>query len=279
MLARDRDAGRVDLREARIGEARPAAIGAPDRGDVAALGVGREVVDVAVAAGGQDHRVGGVRADRAGHEVAHHDAAREAVDHHQVEHLGSRVHLDCAEPDLPLERLIRAQKQLLSGLATSVEGARNLRSAEGAIREQAAVLAREGDALRDALIDDADRALGQAMHVRLARAVVAPLHRVVEEAPDAVAVVLIVLGGVDAALGRDRVRAPRRILEAEGLHLVAELGQRGGRGPAGEAGPDHDHRVLPLVRRIDQLHVEPVTLPLRLDGTAGNLGVEFHRLS
>ena len=49
----DRDAGGMDLREAGIGEQRAALVGAPDGRGVAAIGVGGEVEDVAVAAGGQ----------------------------------------------------------------------------------------------------------------------------------------------------------------------------------------------------------------------------------
>ena len=58
VVAGDRDAGRVDLRVAGVGERRALLVGAPDRRGVAALGVGREVEDVAVAAGRQEHRVG-----------------------------------------------------------------------------------------------------------------------------------------------------------------------------------------------------------------------------
>jgi hypothetical protein len=45
-----------------------------------------------------------------------------------------------------------------------------------------------------------------------------------------VAVVRVVLGRVDAALGGDRVRAPRAVLVAEALDPVAQLGQRCRRG-------------------------------------------------
>ena len=55
-------------------------------------GVGRQVVDGAVAAGGEDHRVAGVALDLAGHQVADDDAARLAVDDDQVEHLAAREH-------------------------------------------------------------------------------------------------------------------------------------------------------------------------------------------
>ena len=43
--------------------------------------------------------------------------------------------------DLTLERLVRADQQLLTGLAPGVEGALHLNAAEGAVVEQAAVLA------------------------------------------------------------------------------------------------------------------------------------------
>ena len=93
VVARDRNAGRVDLREAGIGEERAALVRAPDGGGVAALGVGREIEDVAVAAGAEHHGVGDVRFDLAGDQVARDDAARLAVDDDQVEHLGAREHL------------------------------------------------------------------------------------------------------------------------------------------------------------------------------------------
>jgi hypothetical protein len=145
-----------------------------------------------------------VALDLAGDEVAHDDAAGVAVDDDEVEHLGARcVHLHAARADLRDQRLVGAEQELLAGLAAGVEGARDLRAAEGAVVEQAAVLAGEGHALGDALVDDVVADLGEAVDVGLAGAEVAALDGVVEEAVDAVAVVLVVLGGVDAALGGD----------------------------------------------------------------------------
>src|SRR5204862_141469 len=138
------------------------------------------------------------------------------------------------------------------------------------------VLAREGHALGHALVDDVHADLGQPVDVALARAEVAALHGVVEEPVDAVPVVLVVLGRVDPVLGGDGVRAPRAVLVAEALHVVAELGQGGRGGGAGQAGPDHDHGVLPLVGGVHQLHVEAVLLPLLLDGAVGDLRSQFH---
>ena len=54
--------------------------------------------------------------------------------------------------------------------------------------------------------------------LRLAAAVVAALHGVVEEPVDAVAVALVVLRRVDAALGGDGVGPAGRVVEGEDLH-------------------------------------------------------------
>ena len=70
--------------------------------------------------------------------------------------------------DLALEGLVRAEEQLLAGLAAGVKGAGDLRAAEGAIVEEAAILAGEGDALSDALIDDVYADLREAVDVGFA---------------------------------------------------------------------------------------------------------------
>src|ERR1035437_3024191 len=107
IFARHGDAGRVDLGEARIGEQRALLVSAPDGGGVAALGVRRKIVSVAVTAGAQDDGIGHVGFDLAGDEVAGDDAAGVAVDHHQVEHLVARVHLHLAGADLAFKRLVK----------------------------------------------------------------------------------------------------------------------------------------------------------------------------
>ena len=71
----------------------------------------------------------------------------------------------------------------------------------------------------------------------LARPVVAAFYGVVEQAEHAVAVVLVVLGCVDSALGGDAVRSPWGVVVSEDLHLVAELAQRRSRRGASETVP------------------------------------------
>ena len=276
VIAGDRDAGGVDLREAGVGEGRPLLVGAPDGGAVAALGVGGQVEDIAVAAGGQADRIGHVGFDLPRHHVAGHDALGHAVHHDDFQHLVPGEHLDGTEADLPLQGLVGAQQQLLAGLPAGVEGAAHLGAAEGAVVEQAAVFPGEGHALAHALVDDVVADLGQTVHVGFAGAEVAALDRVVEEAADAVAVAVVVLGAVDTALGRDGVRAARAVLVAVALDLVAELGQGGRGGAAGQAGTHDDHLVLALIGRVDELEVELVLVPLLLDRTVWDLGFEFH---
>src|SRR6059058_4038346 len=271
-----RNAGGVDLGETGVRERGTTLVGAPDGGDVAALRVGRQVVHVRVAARRKHHRIARVRAHRPGDQVAHDDAAGPALDHHEVEHLGAGMHVHHADPDLPRQGLIGTQQQLLAGLAARVEGARNLYPPKGAVCEQPPVLAREGDALGRALVDDAGADLREAIHVGLAGAEVAALDRVVEQPEDRVAVVLVVLGGVDSTLRGDRVRPPRRILEAEAGHPVAELGERRGRGGARQPGADHNDVMLQLVRRVDELDLRAVPFPFRRERSVGGAGAQLH---
>ena len=181
--------------------------------------------------------------------------------------------LDRPGRDLALEGLVGADQQLLAGLATRVERAGHLYAAERAVVQQAAVLPGERDALGDALVDDVGAHLGQAVDVRLAGAVVAALDGVVEETVDRVAVLLVVLGGVDPALRGDRVRTTRGVLVAEGLHVVAGLAERGRRRGAGQTGADDDDAQLAAVGRVDQPGLELAVLPAVGDRTGRRLGV------
>ncbi len=249
---------------------------APGRGHVAVTGVSREVVNVAVAAGTQEHRIGGVALELPVDQVADDDAAGLAVDVDQIEHLATGKELHRTGIDLPHQRRIGTEQELLAGLTAGVEGSRDLRTAEGAVVEHATVLAREGHALGDTLVDDIDADLGQAMDVALAGAVVAALDGVVEEPVDRIAVVLVVLRRVDPALGGDAVRAARRIEDGEREYVVAHLAEAGGRRSSGQSGTHHDDGVLAPVRRVHQQHVPLVMRPFGLDRTGGNLAVENH---
>src|SRR5690606_32896542 len=175
--------------------------------------------------------------------------------------------------DLTLQRLVGADEQLLAGLAAGVEGAGHLDATERAVVEEAAVLAGERHTLGDALVDDVRADLGEPVDVRLAGAEVPALDGVVEEPEDGVVVVAVVLRRVDTALRRDRVRAARGVLVAEGLDVVAGLAERGARRGAGEAGPDDDHADLAAVGRIDEAGAELALAPATVHGDGRCLGV------
>src|SRR5664280_3661229 len=272
-LAVDRDARWVDLRVAGVPEVRALAVGAPSRSDVAAHTVGGQVEEVAVAAGGEDDRVGEPGLDRAGDHVTGHDAARLAVGDDQLDHLVTAVHRHRPCRDLTLERLVRADEQLLARLAASVEGALHLDAAEGAGVEQAAVLACEGHTLRDALVDDVGADFGEPIDVRLTGAVVAALDGVVEQPLRRVVVVAVVLRGVDATLGCNGVGAAGAVLVAEVEDVVARLAQgRGGRA-TGKTRTDDDDGELAAVGRVDELGLELPRLPHLLDVDVWRLGV------
>ena len=150
-----------------------------------------------------------VRLQFAGEQIAHHDASATTVDNDSVDQFGAVIEVDSAEADLASELLIGAEQQLLAGLTTRIERAADLRATEATVVEQAAVFASERNTLRHHLVDDVDADFGEAMHIAFASAEVAALDGVVEQAVHAVAIAAVVLGGVDAALGRNRVGATR----------------------------------------------------------------------
>src|SRR5260370_18595789 len=128
-----------------------------------------------------------------------------SIRYHQVKHLCLRKHLHGARGNLTAKRLVTAEQKLLSGLSGRVKGSGNLRAAERAISKQAAILARKRDSLRDALIDDVRAHFGEPVNVCFTRAEIAAFDRVVEQAINTVAVVLIIFRCIDSTLCGDRL--------------------------------------------------------------------------
>ena len=179
--------------------------------------------------------------------------------------------------DLPLQRLVSAQQQLLARLPARIKRSRNLRAAERAVGQRAAVFARKRHALRHALVDDVNADLRQPIDVRFARAEIAALYRVIKQAVNAVAVVLIILGRVDAALRRDRMRAARRILKAKAADVVAELAERSG---GGRRPPDPEPTTMIVYLRLfagftSFMSKRALSQACSI-GPEGILGIEFH---
>jgi len=246
----------------------------PSCGVVAVDGVGGQVEDRRVASGGQQDRITRVGLQLSGHQVPDHDASGPSVHHDQIQHLASSQHGDRPCGHLTHQRAVGPQQQLLAGLPPSVEGPGDLSTSEGTVGQGPAVLAGEGHPLGHALIDDGPGELGQSVDVGLTSPEVASLDGVIEESEIGVAIILVVLGGVDATLGGHRVGPTGTVLDAEVQHAVAQLAQGGGRGPPGQAGSHHKDGVLALVGRGDQGHMAAMVAPLAFQGTGGDAGVQ-----
>jgi hypothetical protein len=78
--------------------------------------------------------------------------------------------------------------------------------------------------------------LGETVHVALARAKVAAFDCVLKQAVDAVAVVAIILCGINPTLGCDGVCAAGAVVKRKAFDTIALLAERGGgRSPANPA--------------------------------------------
>ncbi len=111
--------------------------------------------------------------------------------------------------------------------------------------------------------------LRQTINVGFAGAKIAALHCVVEKAENAVAIVLVILGRVDAALRRDGMGAPWRILETKAANVIAQFAKTRSRGRARQAGADNNDGILTLISRIHQLHFKARAIPLTFYWTGG----------
>ncbi len=119
--------------------------------------------------------------------------------------------------------LVERVEQLLAGGGAGEGGAVVERAAEAAEIEQSFRGAVEGNAHAVEQVDDAGRGFAHVFHRRLVGEEVAAVDGVVEVLPGGVAFALQVFGGVDAALGADRVRALHGH-DGEQVHVAAHLG-------------------------------------------------------
>ncbi len=135
--------------------------------------------------------------------------------------------------------LIERVEQLLSGGGAGESGAVVERAAKAAEIEQAFGGAVEGDAHAVEQIDDPGRGLAHGFDGRLVRQKIATVNGVVKMLPGGVALALEVLGGVDAALGADGVRALDRH-DGEQVDASAHFGDFDGSGESRQPAADHD---------------------------------------
>ena len=168
---------------------------------------------------------------------------------------------------------------MLAGLAAGIEGARDLGAAEAPICQVAGIFAGKRHALGDALVDNVHADLGEAVDIAFAGAEVAAFDCVVEQPVNAVTVVLVILRGIDPALGGDAVGAPGAVLNAKRFYIVPEFAKGRSGGGAGQAGSHDDDVVFPFVGGVDELGVAAEFVPLLRERTVGNSSVELHVIS
>ncbi len=255
IMSRDGDASGVDLYIAGITEVSTAFVGTPCCGDVGGHGGGREIVDVGVTARAKEDSMCSVCFDFARHEVTGDDALCNAIFDDQVVHLVACVEFDALFVNFAHQAAVRTEKKLLSGLSACVEGTGNQHTTEGTVGQGSAVFTGKRNALCDALVDDVGAVFSEAVDVGFTGAEVATFDGVVKETPRAVAVVLVVFGGVDSALRGDTVGAARAVVEGEAVDVVALLSQSGSGGSSGQSGSDDDHFELAAVDRPDKTHL------------------------
>src|ERR1051325_9625942 len=275
-MATDRDAGRMDLREARICKSRPTFVGAPDGGCVAVLCIGRKIEHISITARRKHYSITRIRFDPSGHEVSGHNASSLALNDNEIEHFGPRIHLDRSAIYLALKSLVRSEQKLLSCLASRIESSRNLRTSKRSIIEKSTVFARKGHTLRYALINYVHAELGQTIDIRFPRTKIAPFHRVVEETIDTVTIVTIILSRVDTSLSGYTVGASRAVVIAEAENVVTQLGERSGSGRPAQTRTNHTDRVLTLIGWVDELHLEAMMIPLLFDWARRHFRIQFH---
>ncbi len=261
MVTRDRDAGRVDLRKTGVTKKGAPFMGFPNGRDIAAHGVGREIEYIAVAAAGNQDGMAEMPFKLAADQVAGDDPAGLSVDKDNLEHFMPGEHFDITQRDLPFQGLVSADQQLLARLSGGIKSPLNLNPAEGPVAQQAAVFAGERHSLSDALVDDIGADLGQPMNIGFPGPIVPALDGIIEQAEGAVAVILVILGGINASLRRDAVRPSGGILEAKCFYFIPHFAQGGcGRG-ASQSRADNDHFQAALVGWVYQLYMAFIVFP------------------
>src|SRR5207237_8149239 len=97
---------------------------------------------------------------------------------------------------------------------------------------------------------------------------------VVEQAINAVAVVLIIFRGIDSTLRSDGMRAPWRILITKTSHVIAELAERCRGRTAGQAAANHDDLKFAAIVWTNESGMVLVTRPFAIERAGWNSGVE-----
>jgi hypothetical protein len=171
----------VNLGKTRVPKQGPVTVRFPCGGYIRTHGVGREVKDIAVTSGGQNHRVGRMPFELPGDQVLGNNAPGFAIHGHQFHHFVAAVHGHLLFGNLTVQGRIGPQQQLLPGLTAGIERTGYLGSSKRTVVQHSTVIPGKRHTLRNALIDDGGTDFGQTMHIGFAGSVIPPLDGIIEK--------------------------------------------------------------------------------------------------
>ncbi len=243
---------------------------------VGSHGVGGEEEGITITTGSNHNSMSKETLNATGNEVTGNDTTGTwftvlVLNHNDIQHLMAVKHLHFAFTDLAAQRRVCTEKQLLTSLTFGIESTANLCATERAVIKQSAIFACERNALRYALVNDIITYFSQTVYIGFACAVVTTFDGVVVQTIDRVAIVLVVLSGIDTTLCSDRVCTTRAVLDAEIKDIESKFCERCGSRSAGETGTHYDNVQAALISGVNQFLMVLVVGPLEFQGSFRNL--------
>ena len=171
--------------------------------------------------------MGAVSFDFSIDQVSGNDTPCFSTNHHQIHHFVAVVHFNFSTTNLSVHCRISPEQQLLTGLSLGVKSSGYQYPSKRAIVQQSAVISRKRDSLGHTLVYDIGRYLSQTVYVGFTRSIISPFNGIIEQTIGRIAIALVVFGGIDPALGCNRMGPSGRILKTKRFYIVAQFGQCG----------------------------------------------------
>ena len=124
---------------------------------------------------------------------------------------------------LPDKCLIGTLQQLLSCLTTGVECSADLYPTERPVAKVAAVFSCKWNSLRNSLVYQSQRAFCHPVHICFSGTEIPAFDSIIKHPPDAVPVIFIILGRIDAPLGSYAMRPSWGFMKSKDLYLKSKF--------------------------------------------------------
>ena len=118
--------------------------------------------------------------------------------------------------------------------------------------------------------------MGKTPYVRLTGTEVSPLDGVVEKTVDGVAVIRVVLRGIDTTLSGDRVGTARAVLITESLYVVTQFAKSSSGSTTGKAGSNNNYVIFAFISGVYQLQIEAVFVPGFFNRSGWTFSIKYH---